>query len=689
MEETIHAWMTQNGEDVEKIGLKVIDIRKEFARLNIGVYLIDVIIPSAFHDPCPDYSNPDSAFMAIASEEQEDEDLQRALMVLNEKLERIRIGSDCITRVLENILKVFRDYRCWKSAKYKLAQGARVQCEEALCKSDEHSIRESILRWCSVSVDPSSETVRMEMETKGIMGSKNVARALGFCVDSPLKILLRFSHQSEKEFYVDSFGYVEVSVEPSLHPVPPIEASMQTLMDQLDDKGLRNAISKCCRARISQFGLQTLVPKLVKEFFDNCSNRENRAARTGQVAESDNILVRLLIYVGTRLKNISNWCVFCSKELPSNSRWWCCDAELCLFKFEETDTGASTLQELQNSELIEMELSLATDATTSDRDVFEPYPPFLLKTQEIRKRSGFFSEYPSWESIEIQIEVLSMEPESLSGFGMKNCRANKKLELLHSIIDSFPPVAEMQECTTDLALMQKLGASWLKQLCNSDNFEVDKFSEEDYAENIRLPYNLLRYVLFTNRLLLNLVQADFMLDVPGSLYQFAVFYNSEREQFFERWRETKGSVFAFHGSASCNWYSIIRNGLRCLSRTDYMSSGTAYGRGIYLSTRLDDALSHSSLLSGWRNGNLREYGVVAICEILSGERRFVSESCLVVPPENENDVAIRYLIVCKHNKYNEKGFRTTASNMLSTETDFLEHYQLLRNYYSQGNEGLI
>lgn len=689
MEEAIQSWMTQNREEVEKTGLKLIDIRKEFAKLNIGGYFIQVIIPPAFHDPCPADLNYDSALTAITLEELEDEVLQTALVVLNEKLERVRIGPDWFTRVLDNILQIFGQYRCWKSAMYKLAQGAIVQREEALRKLDEHSIPENILPWCSVSVDPTSETVEMKMETEGIMGSHNVARALGFCLYSPLVILLRFGHQSEKMFYVESFGYVEVLVK-SLHEVPQSEASMQTLMGQLDDERLRNAVSKCCRTRISQYGPQTLVPKLVKEFFDNCSKRENRVDCTGLVAESNNILIRLLIYLGNHLKNMSNFCVFCSRRLPSHSRWWCCDEELCLYTFEETDTGASILQELRNSEWIEVELSLARDATTSNRDVFEPYPSFLLKKQEIRKRSGFFSDYPPGESLEFRMAIMSMEPENSRELGIKNYLDNKKLDLLRLIIDSFPPVAEMQECTSDVVLMQKLGASWLRQQCYSDNFEVDKLSEEDYVENVTLAYNVLRYVLFTNRLSMNLVQQDLRFDVPGSLYQFAVFYDSEREQSFERRRKTEGSIVAFHGSASCNWYSIIRNGLRCLSRTDYMSSGTAHGQGIYFYTELDVARSHSSPISGWKNGNLKGYGVVAICEILSGQWYFVneSESCLVVPSENENDVAIRYLIVCK-NEYNEKGFLTTASRMLSTETRFLGRYQSLRNYYSQGNEGLF
>ena len=82
-----------------------------------------------------------------------------------------------------------------------------MQCEEALRKSDEHPNLESILSWCSVSVDPSSETVVMEMKTIGIMGFENFARARGFCLDNPLVILLRFGHLAKKETEFHKFLY--------------------------------------------------------------------------------------------------------------------------------------------------------------------------------------------------------------------------------------------------------------------------------------------------------------------------------------------------------------------------------------------------------------------------------------------------------------------------------------------------
>ena len=153
----------------------------------------------------------------------------------------------------------------------------------------------------------------------------------------------------------------------------------------------------------------------------------------------------------------------------------------------------------------------------------------MLKTREIRKRSGFFSNYTSGGSIgcleasnSIESGISSRITNSNAG---KDCVDNKDLHLLHSLINSFPSVAEMQECTSDLELMLKLGASWLTRSCNSGNSKENKFSD---AENVWLPYNVLRYVLFTNRLSMHILQENIKLKAPTSLHQFAVFYNYER-----------------------------------------------------------------------------------------------------------------------------------------------------------------
>lgn len=42
-----------------------------------------------------------------------------------------------------------------------------------------------------------------------------------------------------------------------------------------------------------------------------------------------------------------------------------------------------------------------------------------------------------------------------------------------------------------------------------------------------------------------------------------------------------------HASSYCNWHSILKHGLRCYSKTKYMTSGDRYGSGIYLSNNIN------------------------------------------------------------------------------------------------------
>ena len=53
----------------------------------------------------------------------------------------------------------------------------------------------------------------------------------------------------------------------------------------------------------------------------------------------------------------------------------------------------------------------------------------------------------------------------------------------------------------------------------------------------------------------------------------------------------RGSMFAFHGSCNGNWHSILRTGIRVMSGTEYQTTGTSYGRGVYFGSH--SSISHS------------------------------------------------------------------------------------------------
>lgn len=75
-------------------------------------------------------------------------------------------------------------------------------------------------------------------------------------------------------------------------------------------------------------------------------------------------------------------------------------------------------------------------------------------------------------------------------------------------------------------------------------------------------------------------------------------------------------TYAFHGSRGFNWFSILRDGLLKASHTPLMSTGAAYGSGIYLGKEFMTSLTYCgdpetatsrSLGCGWR--------CMGLCEI--------------------------------------------------------------------------
>lgn len=108
-----------------------------------------------------------------------------------------------------------------------------------------------------------------------------------------------------------------------------------------------------------------------------------------------------------------------------------------LFRFEELGLGASVLQEIKHSvELVELELSLAQAAVNSQRDVFEPFPAFLLANVEIRGRSGWFSNL------------------------QKNNIRNKKISLLKEVLTCIPDTGVLRQCSDEFNLKKVLTKAW-------------------------------------------------------------------------------------------------------------------------------------------------------------------------------------------------------------------------------------
>eukprot|EP00897_Mesotaenium_endlicherianum_P010847 jgi/Mesen1/9791/ME000007S09852 len=392
------------------------------------------------------------------------------------------------------------------------------------------------------------------------------------------------------------------------------------------------------------------------------SLEEDRSAPGG------NLVVALLLFVANKLRTQAARCVVCGDALPDTSggRLRPCVKDICLYKFEDLGLGAAVLHEVRESlELVELDITLASAAAASDRDVFEPFPSFLLRDKELRGRAGWFNRGPGAAAGAIATVGAAARAAAGRGNGdakrAQQSRENKHVALVAYALRLLPSPARMAACAREDDLRRVIARFWSRQLtlhCSAACLVHSALSPPDaprqglHTQLQRLlPYYVLRFVLSTNRLTLRMLEEDRgerLASVRDTLAQLAVLSNSpEQEAQFAALRRQRGSFFAFHGSPSANWFSILRNGLRSMSNTRFMSTGAAHGAGIYLSDHLSTSLGYAQRSDS--NLGLGRYkagwAIVAICECISGATLSRQGSIMVVDPAREAEVLIRYLLV--------------------------------------------
>jgi len=196
-----------------------------------------------------------------------------------------------------------------------------------------------------------------------------------------------------------------------------------------------------------------------------------------------------------------------------------------------------------------------------------------------------------------------------------------------------------------------------------------------------LIFPLLRWLLTSNRKShLRALRPSERFESLGPLsHQFALLSGPiERETAFQRMKRAHGSLFAWHGSGSGNWHAILRTSLQNMSNTKHMSTGAAYGKGIYFATDSVTSIAYCRNVQGgrlvpskfgtdcWPNSMFgRSLTCLALCEIINkkedftlhpgsllpGGRGGVGSGYYVVP--HEEYVTTRFFIVNPQSTVNE------------------------------------
>lgn len=316
-------------------------------------------------------------------------------------------------------------------------------------------------------------------------------------------------------------------------------------------------------------------------------------------------------------ENSTNRCFLCGTPLEVESmRMTQCTSELCTFTIEKLGLGVDVLAEAtRNPEVFEllMLLAYASIANGEKRDVFVP----MCNVDVEHLRGALHFRGPS------------------NFYQIGSDKKLKNYRLLLETIQQVPPISKL----VDLA---ENSNATLKRKLDAVN---------------PLMYPFIQWVFSSNRSLLQPIPPLYQVAALGA-HQFLLAHHPEKEKVFRKRRadieairgDKNGSFYCWHGSGTYNWHSILREGLRVLSGTKFMSSGQVYGAGIYLARNITTSLPYSSVSKGsWQGSEAyrhpQGYTVLALCEVVNDPAVYKDHNGDILTVMDEDVITTRFLFI--------------------------------------------
>ena len=176
-------------------------------------------------------------------------------------------------------------------------------------------------------------------------------------------------------------------------------------------------------------------------------------------------------------------------------------------------------------------------------------------------------------------------------------------------------------------------------------------SDNDYYLWIKLNNNLVYaliinaisdnyYSMYSYRDLINsdLKKYNVTQDINDNIEFFNINYSTEIEnEIKSKLDNTIKYYYLYHGSPFDCWYSIIKNGLKVMSGTEFMTTGAAYGTGIYLSDTLNTSYSYAKV------SQLFSYNMIGLFQIIENPNKYNKTSSIFVI-QDEKILVLRTLI---------------------------------------------
>ncbi|CAE7755807.1 PARP6 [Symbiodinium pilosum] len=313
-------------------------------------------------------------------------------------------------------------------------------------------------------------------------------------------------------------------------------------------------------------------------------------------------------YLQLRLPTLHEYCAICDSafSLPPMMMRSVCPRELCTYQFGEFGSKITSAEGMNNhAEVVDLLVCMLLAAATSPRRhlILDPYPNVYLGEQ---------------------LRVV-LHPES-KDFGT---------------LETY--VHELQSVRKSVG--NQLGASW--------SAKTSSMSAEAAA--------LLKWTVASNRSFLAPLQDNERIEAFRTPFQYLlVSAPPDKEARFQELKKQFGTSFAFHGSSSENWHSILRNGLKNASNTKLMTCGAAHGPGIYLSTASATSLGYTRheqkvggdavALKRQKTGNRfvenqRGLVMMAVCEVIQDPTRLRKPASQIWVAGVEELVCTRFFLV--------------------------------------------
>jgi len=244
------------------------------------------------------------------------------------------------------------------------------------------------------------------------------------------------------------------------------------------------------------------------------------------------------------------------------------------------------------------------------------------------------------------------------------------------VCNPFPLIYDPQDpdkpVMSDVKKHLELSKTAVESIKMSTMMEVSRHKNTN-AHPLAFP--LLQWIVSSNRSHLVKLSPEKNLDCMDTKYQFLMLSAPpEHEEHFAALKKKNGSRWAFHGSRTENWHSILRSGLRNASGTKLQINGAAYGAGVYLSPTASMSLGYSQMhgatpgarVTGGDDNFLdgTNFHCLAIVEVIKGAEQDHKNNIWTV--KDDKQVVTRFFIV-----YPPGSSTAKASRVVSTSADFI------------------